>query len=484
MNLKLLLTKTLLVAAGLCAGVNGAWGVEITKTAVGSDDFSTTYLGDKSQAFELNTNGTWTFLFTNTNGGTSDAYKNFLLECTNGVRDEFVLRADNFETVRWANTDITSTYSGSTLANDLNGASINMTVNRNGYHITVSATITPSGKDAFTYLYHFYRASGNLTLYLSVEAAHLEITSAEWAAETGTITETQIVNQDFNDGTTTLFNNDSRITISNDNNVKFTNANNSTNGYTLASYDFSSLVGTDAVAVKVSFMYWIPNSDASNRRYFTLGQHDLRTGFAKQTFSDNGAMFSFGLARQSKANYFSINGALTTAAATAAGDAEKVLGNWASAEIMINLATKKVSYKIIGTKTYAGYDIAYENSSSDLKYCNQLDFFDCLNDGISYLDNLVITKYTDNTRYNYSVIAQNGSGTTLKELAYDFYTSGDPAITFAYPQCILSGTTLYKIGNNAEGDWFRTTFTPDANNYEKVLTYNNAAVENVVYSVW
>ena len=351
------------------------------------------------------------------------------MECYNGVRDEFVLRADNFETVRWANTDIATTYAGSTLATDLNGAAVAMTVTRNGYHITVSATITPTtAADPFTYTYNFYRASGDLTLYLSVDHSHLNITSAEWEAQTGTITETKIVNlPDFSSGT--LFTGQSRITVAKDpsyNNLVFTAAHNSQNGYSLAKYDFSSLIGNDAAAVKVTFNYFLPNVNAAYQRGFTFGQADLRTGFDKQSYSSNGAMFFFGLSRNSSHNYFSINKASTVDAEGSPKPAEEqgLLGAWATAEVMIDLVKRTVSYKIIGTSTVAGYDIAYMNSSDELAKCNQIDFFDCQNDQVSYLANLVITKYVDSQASPYSITAVDGNSTKLKTFAAGMYKSG------------------------------------------------------------
>ena len=429
MKIKQLLTKSLLVAVCLLVG-QSAWAVEIEKASIGNNtEWNTDFLGDKSQAFAINSNGTWTFAFTNSNNGSAADYNNFLLECYNGVRDEFVLRADNFETVRWANTDIATTYAGSTLATDLNGAAVAMTVTRNGYHISVSATITPTtSAAAFTYTYNFYRASGDLTLYLSVDHSHLNITSAEWEAQTGTITETKIVNLP-NFGDNLLFTNVSRITVSKDeeyNNLKFTNANNSQNGYSLAKYDFSSLIGNDAAAVKVTFNYYLPNANAAYQRGFTFGQADLRTGFGKQSYSSNGAMFFFGLSRNGSHNYFSINKASTVDAEGSPKPAEEqgLLAAWATAEVMIDLVKRTVSYKIIGTSTVAGYDIAYMNSSDELAKCNQIDFFDCQDNKVSYLANLVITKYVDSEASPYSITAVDGNSTKLKTYAAGMYKSG------------------------------------------------------------
>lgn len=249
-------------------------------------------------------------------------------------------------------------------------------------------------------------------------AAALCVGSSAWAD----VVETVVVNCDFNSGET-LFTSASRMTVSNDNNVKFATSGSSTNGYSLATYNFSSAIGTDATAVKVEFDYWIPDAVAYYRRFFTVGQTDLRTGFGKWGYVTTGSMFAFGLARNSSANYFSINGASTTAAASATS----VLGAWAHAEIYVDHSAKTVNYKIQSmdraTTYYSADDVAFVDGSAT--YCNQLDFYDCWTDGTSsYLDNLVITKYKDNSKVatTYTVKYQNAGGTDLKDpVVYNTY---------------------------------------------------------------
>ena len=290
------------------------------------------------------------------------------------------------------------------------------------------------------------------------------------------ITETVVVNCDFNNSET-LFTGASRMTVSNDNNVKFTCADNSQNGYSLATYDFSSAIGTDASAVKIEFLYWIPNQNAAYRRFFTVGQKDLRTGFGKTSYSTAGSMFAFGLARNSSQNYFSINGASTTAAADAAG---KTLAEWARAEIYVDLSAKKVNYKITNvenTTTYYSADgVAFVDGSAST--CNQLDFFDCQNNVVSYLDNLVITKYVDNSKVatTYTVKYQNASGTDLKDAtSYDTFvgdsytaTSNDMATFYSSDK---SKKYVYASGNaekEATATATNNVITLVFNEYDKI----------------
>lgn len=211
-------------------------------------------------------------------------------------------------------------------------------------------------------------------------------------------TEQVVLNCDFNHGET-LFTGVSRMAVDNDNNAKFTCASNSQNAYSLATYDFSSAIGDDAIAVRIEFLFWIPNQNAAYRRFFTVGQANLRTGFDKNAYSTAGSMFAFGLARNSSANYFSINGASTTAAASAGN----VLGTWARAEIYVDHYEKTVNYKITNTENtqtyYSADNVAFVDGAAS--YCNQLDFFDCQNGVVSYLDNLVITKLTGSGPHYY-----------------------------------------------------------------------------------
>ena len=313
------------------------------------------------------------------------------------------------------------------------------TLTVNGTPVAESKTTPISSvvlEDAGTGQLYFYQ--GKLILFLK---------GASWEE----VTETVVVNCDFNNGET-LFTPVSRITVTNDNNAKFTCADNSQNGYTLATYDFSSAIGNDATAVKIEFLFWIPNENAAYRRFFTVGQANLRTGFGKTSYSTAGSMFAFGLARNSSANYFSINGASTTAAASAGN----VLGAWARAEIYVDHSAKTVNYKITNventTTYYSANGVAFVDGSAS--YCNQLDFFDCQNSKISYLDNLVITKYVDQSKVatTYTVKYQNSEGTDLKEPAvYNTYVGDTYTATSSDMETFYSDDTntkyIYLSGN-------------------------------------
>lgn len=183
--------KSLLVAAALCVGAS-AWA----ETTVGATNYSTGYLGAKSEAYDLDNDGTWTFVFTNfnnveaagdwnadTNSSGTAAWNGFVLNGMNGTADVFNLRCDNWEVVSGSNTNCSDTWSdkGQSFAKDLNGASVNMTVTRNSGTISVNATITPTvAGHEFTKSFTYNIGTNPLTVYLSVDHSYLTISSANF----------------------------------------------------------------------------------------------------------------------------------------------------------------------------------------------------------------------------------------------------------------------------------------------------------------
>ena len=191
-------------------------------------------------------------------------------------------------------------------------------------------------------------------------------------------------------------------------------------------------------------------------------------------------MFAFGLARNSSANYFSINGASTTAAASATN----VLGAWAHAEITIDLSNKLVSYKITSldgnTTYYNGSNIEFTDASAAT--CNQIDFFDCQNNAVSYMDNLVITKYVDNSKVSttYTVKYQNASGTDLKDpVSYDTYVDDTYTASSADMETFYNSDSskkyIYNSGNESK--------TAKENASENVITLVFNEYSKVAYTI-
>ena len=82
-------------------------------------------------------------------------------------------------------------------------------------------------------------------------------------------------------------------------------------------------------------------------------------------------------------------------------------------------------------------------------------------------------------KYSYTVKAIDGSSNVLDaSLASGSVVEGD-VVNVTYPRWILSGSTLYACGSGSVS--YNTSFTPDANNYIKNITYNSGTVNNVVF---
>ena len=81
--------------------------------------------------------------------------------------------------------------------------------------------------------------------------------------------------------------------------------------------------------------------------------------------------------------------------------------------------------------------------------------------------------------YNYTVKAVDGSSNLLKILKTGSLYEGE-SVTLSYPQKILVGNTLYSIARRSSNPRFTITFTPDADDYEEVLSYSEATVSDVI----
>ena len=82
--------------------------------------------------------------------------------------------------------------------------------------------------------------------------------------------------------------------------------------------------------------------------------------------------------------------------------------------------------------------------------------------------------------WNYTVKAVDGSSNPLKDLSTGSVTEGE-SVTVAYPQYVLSGTTLYSRAHNSSGDWYRNSITPGQNEYVYNVTYNGATKSDVIF---
>lgn len=80
--------------------------------------------------------------------------------------------------------------------------------------------------------------------------------------------------------------------------------------------------------------------------------------------------------------------------------------------------------------------------------------------------------------YNYTVVAEN-KGTALSTIASGSVLEGD-AVTVPYSQYLLLDGILYE-GPKGSSDWYRTTFTPNADNFIQNITYTATSTQDVVF---
>ena len=256
------------------------------------------------------------------------------------------------------------------------------------------------------------------------------------------------------------------MTVDNDNNVKFVTADNSTNNYSNASYDFNT---NGAVAVKVEFSYWIANDACNYDVAFIIRDKGIEANHAKQKMGLSGAFISIGRSRQSRVNYFSINQNKTIIASN------NNLGLWCKAEIYIDLIKKTIDYTVSGLdnnqiiKQETGISFKDANATN----VNQIDFFACVNNETDYIDNLVITKYTEKLpSYSYTVnaacegetIQQLGSGVACQNTSYDI--TGIPFV-------VTKDGINYKLNDN-EVKNFKKSFTMGGSNATETVSYSLA----------
>lgn len=182
-----------------------------------------------------------------------------------------------------------------------------------------------------------------------------------------------------------IFTSQSRITTSIEydeeiasNVCKFTNASNAQNGYCFANYNMESLTKY-ANKITINFDY-----RPGGRSYVTIGDAETRGntgGSSKTTYSNIGAIFRVGMDKN--------NGYINSSTI----ERSKFANVWLNVNVEIDALNKTMSYvvkrKSDGTMITEGTEVDYHNASA--AKCTQIDFFDYINDAISYVDNLTIT---------------------------------------------------------------------------------------------
>ena len=205
MRFKQLLTKALLVAAGLCVGAN-AWGDPIETVG----DLSTDWWSAFSNTYTLEGYGKYHFQFTTTNANEGTVYKTWLLVATDGNdshggggSEYFVWRGEGYAWGQGTNSNDTptklvcsNTYAtanpaGAGIQTAMNGAAVDMVITRESNNIYATATITPTNGEneftmSFSYLYG-NATSANIGLFLTVQNAQVVLNTAEQTSEWSTV---------------------------------------------------------------------------------------------------------------------------------------------------------------------------------------------------------------------------------------------------------------------------------------------------------
>lgn len=191
---KLLLSLIALIAFSFNASADETSGI-----VVGNEDNSSTWWTAFSKSVSLTGDGSLTFIFTNYSSK-KDTWNNWLAVCTNdvdrggtGYHEYFVMRADNYgwcadDGWNTANTTdvkcpgtLESHYNWDTFKDDMDGATVNLTLIRCGNYLKLRAlTTTAAGNNYYeTYEQEVENLPETIRLFLTTELGHLEITEID-----------------------------------------------------------------------------------------------------------------------------------------------------------------------------------------------------------------------------------------------------------------------------------------------------------------
>ena len=149
---------------------------------IGAKDNSTPYLGAFSKIYELSDNEMVTFEFTNYSAKVGN-YQNWV-SCVSGETFNagsllVALRADNWENVQDSNNGISSNFNWDIFRDEMDGANVVTSFKYQDGKVTIHNDIT--AKSGNTYFEEFTKGglSGTITVALSVDGSHLDISKSE-----------------------------------------------------------------------------------------------------------------------------------------------------------------------------------------------------------------------------------------------------------------------------------------------------------------
>lgn len=148
----------------------------------------------------------------------------------------------------------------------------------------------------------------------------------------------------------------------------------------------------------------------------------------------------------------------------------------ATADYTINYKMGETTVKTVNGNTTVGNTVKADASfvENGVKY---IATSSTLSMDITSGTNVLNVDVREAATYNYTVVAKDGE-TTMATLANGSSLEGDN-VTVGYPEYMLNDGTLFSAPKG--GDWYRRTFTPNADKYEEKIAYTNAGITNVVF---
>ncbi len=170
--------------ATAAAGTITDTDTEINHEIVGNRDNSSVGGMQLSKMYVLGANESLKLSFKNYSAKGQNYY-NWIINVSNDFErydganftHYMALRADNWDNIQNNNTDIFSNFNWDTFQSDMDGATVDLTVTRDGAKVTVRCDIAPSGGGS--YYEEFAKECGdgtqNIRVFLTTEKGHLDI---------------------------------------------------------------------------------------------------------------------------------------------------------------------------------------------------------------------------------------------------------------------------------------------------------------------
>ncbi len=489
---------------------------DFTTTQVGATDNTTSWLGATSNVHTVTDGGSIHYTFTQTRNTGSNDYGFLLYAGTAGATPSWnnasvILRGCNYEEKAASSTGCTNDFDWTNFATDMNGATVDMRVSYINGTLAMTSTITTTGSTTYNYSYTktFDTAPDSIDVCLSVNQACLTLSTDDYEPpytylnDFETISGTTAVNAMGNATITGSGSFDATTYAASTFGTVFQN----TGGAIRTNYLMlpSDVLAHSAYTHQLTIGFWVNKSSASDY-FFTpiFSAHDKAPysgtladettglvndwtmlalesrgwgcynlnaysgGWSDLTGEQNDAgsnTASTDWLDDAKWHYYTFTITDTSAKVYIDGS---VMNSWTIDASAFFSQVGNLTYVTLGGNQYANWvdaDPAY--AFDDVRICNKA------------LSATEISSIMAEKVFAYTVTAKDGNGTTLKQIASG--QSAGQAVTVAYPQYIYQGTTLYQIAANGSGDYYRTTFTPDADGYDKELTYSAATVADVVY---